>query len=104
MSRTRISLIKQIVVASALALGASGPALADEGSTHPPAAEVPADSNGGRARVYTQLLPQNPCPQAAGPAATSQKKDEQKIAPKNLSPNRGTPITSPTYFNQYPGQ
>ena len=104
MSRTRFSLSKQLVVASALAFGASCIALADEVSTNPPTGEAPAYLNGGVNRGNMNVLAQNPCPQGAQSAGTGQKKDEQKVESKNPSANRGKPITSPTYFNQYPGQ
>jgi hypothetical protein len=104
MSRTRFLLGKQLVVASALAFGASCIALADEGSSSPPSGEAPAYLNGGVNRGNLNMLAQNPCPQGAQAAGTGQKKDEQKVESKNLSTNRGKPITSPTYFNQYPGQ
>ena len=104
MSRTRFSLSKQLTVASALAFGASCIALADEVSTNPPGGDAPASLNGGPNRGNLNVLAQNPCPQGAESAGTRQKKDEQKIESKNLSAKRGTPITSPTYFNQYPGQ
>jgi hypothetical protein len=102
MSRTRFSLSKQLVLASALAFGVSCIALADEVSTNPPGGDAPAYLNGGPNRGNLNMLAQNPCPQAAPSAG--QKKDEQKVESKNLSANRGKPITSPTYFNQYPGQ
>jgi hypothetical protein len=104
MFRTSFSLSKQLVVASALAFGASGIALAAEGSMNPPTGESSTYLNGGQDRGNPNMLAQNPCPQAAESAGTRQKKDGQKIESRNLSINRGTPITSPTYFNQYPGQ
>ena len=104
MSRTRFSLSKQLVVASALAFGTSCVALADEGSANPPTGDAPAYLGGGPNRGNLNMLAQNPCPQGAESAGTRQKKDEQKTESKNLSAKRGTPITSPTYFNQYPGQ
>ena len=104
MSRTGFSLSKQLVLASALAFGASCIALADEGSTNPPGGEAPAYPNGGPNRGNPNMLSQNPCPQGAQSAGAGQKKDEQKVESKNPSANRGKPITSPTYFNQYPGQ
>jgi hypothetical protein len=104
MSRIRFSLGKQLVVASALAFGASCIALADEGSSNPPGGDAPASLNGGPNRGNLNMLAQNPCPQGARSAGTGSKKEEQKIESKNPSANRGKPITSPTYFNQYPGQ
>src|SRR6266478_1225871 len=98
MSGTNFSLSKQIVVASALAFGASGVALADDSSMKP----FTGDSSQNRGNL--DMLAQNPCPQGTESAGTRQKKDEQKIESKNLPVNRGTPITSPTYFQQYPGQ
>ena len=104
MSRTRFSLTKQLAVASALAFGASCIALADEVSTNPPGGDAPAYLNGGPNHGDLNMLAQNPCPQGAPSAGAGQKKDEQKIESRNPSANRGKPITSPTYFNQYPGQ
>jgi hypothetical protein len=99
MSRTNFSLSKQLVVASALAFGASGVALADDNSMKP----FSGDSSQNRGNP--SMLAQSPCPQGTEAAGTRQKKDEQKIESKTLPANRGTPITSPTYyFQQYPGQ
>ena len=98
MSRTNFSLSKQLVVASALWFGASGVALADDNSMKP----LTGDSSQNRENL--NMLAQNPCPQGAESAGTRQKKDEQKIESKTLRAVGGTPITSPTYFQQYPGQ
>jgi hypothetical protein len=98
MSRTNFSLSKQLVVASALAFGASGVALADDSSMKP----FTGDSSQNRGNLNT--VAQNPCPQGTESAGTRQKKDQQKIESKSLPANRGTPITSPAYFQQYPGQ
>jgi hypothetical protein len=98
MSSTNFSLSKQLVVASALAFGASGVALADDSSMKPftgDSSQSPGNPN---------MLAQSPCPQGTEAAGTRQKKDEQKIESKTLPANRGTPITSPAYFQQYPGQ
>ena len=104
MSRINFSLSKQLVMASALALGASGVALADDSNMNQASGDSPAYFNGGQTRGDLNMLAQNPCPQGAESAGTRQKKDEQKIESKTLPAKRGTPITSPTYFNQYPGQ
>ena len=104
MSRTLFSLGKQLAVASALAFGASCIALADEASADPSTGEAPAHLNGGVNRGNPNMLAQNPCTQGDPSAGTGRKKDEQKIESKNPSTKRGQPITSPTYFNQYPGQ
>lgn len=82
-------LTKQLVTSAALALGVSGVVLADDS---------------GQNRGNLNLLTQNPCSQGTASVETRQKKDEQKVKSKLLPPNRGAPITSPTYFNQYPGQ
>jgi hypothetical protein len=98
MSRTNFSLSKQLVAVSALAFGASGVALADDSSMKPftgDSSQNPGNPN---------MLAQSPCPQGTEAAGTRQKKDEQKIESKTLPANRGTPITSPAYFQQYPGQ
>ena len=91
-------LTKQLVMASALILGVSGVALADDSSMKP----FTGDSSQNRGNL--NMLAQSPCPQGTEAAGTRQKKDEQKIESKTLPANRGTPITSPTYFQQYPGQ
>ena len=99
MSRTNFSLSKQLVVTSMFAFGVSGVALADDSSMKPFA----GDSSQNRGNL--NMLAQIPCPQGTEAAAgTRQKKDEQKIESKSLPAKRGTPITSPTYFQQYPGQ
>jgi hypothetical protein len=82
-------LIKQLVTSAALALGVSGVALADDS---------------GQNRGNLNMRAQNPCLQGTESAGARPKKDEQKIESKIQPPSRGTPITSPTYFNQYPGQ
>jgi hypothetical protein len=104
MSRTNFSLSKQLVAALALAFGASGAALADESSMNPSTGDSPAHFNGGQNRGNLNMLAQIPCPQGGESAGTRQNKDEQKIESKSLPAKRGTPITSPTYFQQYPGQ
>ena len=98
MSRTNLSLSKRVVVVSMFALGVSGAALADDSSMTP----LAGDSSQNRGNL--NVLAQNPCPQGTESAGTRQKKDDQKIESKSLPANRGTPITSPTYFQQYPGQ
>jgi hypothetical protein len=87
-------LTQRLVASAALALGVSGVALADDSSMNP------VTQNRGN----VNMLAQNPCPQGTESAGMRQKKDEQKVESKTLPGNRGTPITSPTYFNQYPGQ
>jgi hypothetical protein len=93
-----------LVIATALALGVSGVALADDSSMNPFTGESFAYFNGGQNRGNPNMLAQNRRPQGTEAAGTRQKKDEQKIESKNRPADRGTPITSPTYFNQYPGQ
>ena len=89
----RYLLTKQLVTSAALALGVSGVALADDTTMNP-------SQNGEN----LNMLAQSPCLQGTEAAGTRPKKDEQKIESKTLRAIRGTPITSPTYFNQYPGQ
>ena len=91
-------LTKQLVTAAALILGVSGVALADDSGMNP----LTGDSSQNRGNL--NMLAQSPCPQGTEAAGTRQKKDEQKIESKSLPANRGTPITSPAYFQQYPGQ
>jgi hypothetical protein len=78
--------------------GVSGVALADDSGMNP----LTGDSSQNRGNL--NVLAQSPCPQGTDTAGTRPKKDEQKIESKSLPAKRGTPITSPTYFNQYPGQ
>ena len=73
-------LTKQLVTAAALILGVSGVALADDSGMNP----LTGDSSQNRGNL--NMLAQSPCES------------------KSLPAKRGMPITSPTYFNQYPGQ
>ena len=104
MSRTNLSLSKQLIVASALAFGVSSVALADDSSMKASTGDAPDGAN----RANPNMLAQTPCPQGADSAGTRQSKDEQKMQSKTLLVNRGTPIRSPSYvqpyFQQYPGQ
>ena len=88
MSRKPYSLSKQLVIATALALGTSGVALADDSSTNP------STENRGN----LNMVAQSPCPQDTEASGTRQKKDEQKIESKTLPANRETPITSPSTY------
>jgi hypothetical protein len=97
-------LTRQLITSAALAVSISGVALADDSSMNPSTGDSPAYFNGRPNRGNLNMAAQNPCPQGAESAGTREKKDEQKIESKILPANRGTPITSPTYFNQYPGQ
>jgi hypothetical protein len=98
MSRPNYPRSNRLVMASALVFGLSGVALADDSGTN----QVTGDSSQNRGNP--NVLAQSPCPQGTESAATRQKKDEEKIESKSLSAKRGTPITSPPYFQQYPGQ
>jgi hypothetical protein len=97
MSGTHFSLSKRLIVASALAFGASSIALADDSS-------MKASTGDGQNRGNMNMLAQIPCPQGSEAAGMRQNKDEQKIESKAPQARRGTPITSPAYFQQYPGQ
>jgi hypothetical protein len=103
MSRTNLSLSKQLIVASALAFGVSSVALADDSSMNASTGNAP----GGQTRTNMDMLAQTPCPQRADSAGARQGKDEQKMESKTLSVNRRTPVIYPyvqPYFQQYPGQ
>jgi hypothetical protein len=91
-------LTRQLVIATALALGVSGAALADDSSMNPFTGESFAYFNGGQNRGNPNMLAQNPHPQVAVAAGTRQKKDEQPIESKTLLANRETPITSPSTY------
>jgi hypothetical protein len=91
-------LTRQLVTATALALGVSGVALADDSSMNPFTGESFAYFNGGQNRGNPNMLAQNPPPQGAVAAGTRQKKDEQKIGSKTLLANHETPITSPSTY------
>ena len=87
-----------LVIATALALGVSGVALADDSSMNPFTGESFAYFNGGHNRGNPNMLAQNPRPQGTEAAGTRQEKGEQKIASKTTLANRETPITSPTDY------
>jgi len=91
-------LTRQLVIATALALGVSDMALADDSSMNPFTGESFVYFNGGQNRGNPNMLAQNPRPQGTEAAGTRQKKDEQRIDSKTLMANRGTPITSPTDY------
>ena len=91
-------LTKQLVTATALALGVSGIALADDSSMNPFTGESFVYFNGGQSRGNPSMLEQSPHPQGTVAAGTRQKKDEQKIESKTLPANRETPITSPSTY------
>ena len=91
-------LTRQIVTATALALGVSGIALADDNSMNPFTGESFAYFNGGQNRGNPNTRAQNPHPQGAVAARMWQKKDEQQIESKTLLDNRETPITSPSTY------
>jgi hypothetical protein len=91
-------LTKQLVTATALALGVSGIALADDSSMNPFTGESLVYFNGGQSRGNPSMLAQSHHPQGTVPAGTRQKKDEQKIESKTLLANRETPITLPSTY------
>ena len=91
-------LARQIVTATALALGVSGIALADDSSMNPFTGESFAYFNGGQNRGNPNMRVQNPHPQGAVATGTRQKKDEQKIESKTLLGNREPPIMSPSTY------
>jgi hypothetical protein len=91
-------LTRQIVTATALALGVSGIALADNSSMTPFTGKSFAYFNGGQKRGNPNMRAQNPHPQGLEAVGMQQKKDEQQIEPKTLLANRETPITSPSTY------
>src|ERR1700680_3294165 len=91
-------LTKQLVTATALALGVSGIALADDSSMNPFTGESFVYFNGGQSRGNPSMLAQSPHPRGTVAAGTRQKKDEQKIESKTLLATRETPITSPSTY------
>jgi hypothetical protein len=96
--RGQYLLTRQIVTATALALGVSGIALADDSSMNPFAGESFAYFNGGQNRGNPNMRAQNPHPQGLEAVGMQQKKDEQQIEPKTLLANRETPIASPSTY------
>jgi hypothetical protein len=106
MFRKPHSLSKQLVVATALALGASSVALADDSGMNPSTRNLTNGENRGN---LMNMTAQSPCPQATASVSTQQKKVEQDMESKTF-PLNGRPILtsrgyrSPTYFNQYPGE
>jgi len=95
---TQYLLTRQLVIATALALGVSGVALADDSSMNTFTGESFAYFIGGQNHGNPNTLAQNPRPQGTEAAGTRQKKDEQKIDSKTLLAKRGTPIASPTDY------
>jgi hypothetical protein len=92
-------LTNQLVIATALALGVSGVALAADSSMNPFTGESFAYFNGGHNRGNPNMLAQNPRPQGTEAASTRQKKAEQKIESKAPLANGQTPpIASPTDY------
>ena len=91
-------LTRQLVKATALALGVSGIALADDSSMNPFTGESFAYFNGGQNRGNPNMLAQNPHPQRAVAAGIWQNKDEQRIESKTVLANRETPMTSPSTY------
>ena len=91
-------LTRQLVTATALALGVYGIALADDSSMNPFTGDSFVYFNGGQNRGNPNTLAQNPPPPGAVAAGTRRKKDEQKIESKTLLANRETPITSPSTY------
>jgi len=91
-------LTRRLVTATALALGVSGIALADDSSMNPFTGESFVYFNGGQNGGNPSMLAQNPHSQVAVASGTRQKKDEHTIESKTLLANRETPITSPSTY------
>jgi hypothetical protein len=102
MFRKPHSLSRHLVLATALALGASSVALADDNSMNPSIREFNNGDNRGNPNMTAQ---------ATESVSKRQKKDGQEVESKAL-PVNGRPLVtspghydrSPPYFNQYPGQ
>jgi hypothetical protein len=91
-------LTSQLVIATALALGACGIVLADDSSMNPFTGESFLYFNDGQNRGNPNMLARNPHPRGTVAAGTRQKKGEQKIESKALLANREAPITSPSTY------
>jgi hypothetical protein len=91
-------LTRQLVIATALALGVSGMALADDSSMNPFTGESFVYFNGGQNRGNPNMLARTPPPQGAVATGTRQKKDEQTIESKSPLGNRQPPIISPSTY------
>jgi hypothetical protein len=115
MFRKPSSLSKQLVLATALALGASSVALADDNSVNPATRDV----DSGQTRGTLNTMAQNHSPQGTQSTETPQKKDEQKIESKAFRIDLKAFFTPPTnpahgyylpknadhnYYSQFPGQ
>ena len=91
-------LARQLVTATALALGVSGMALGDDSSMNPFTGESFVYFNGAQNRGNPNMLAQTPHPQGAVSTGTRQKKDEQKIESKTPLGSRQPPIISPSTY------
>ena len=108
MFRKPYSLSRQLVLAAALALGASSVALADDNSMNPSTREL----NSGQNHENLNMTAQNPSPQAKEPVSTQPEKVAQANESKTRPVFGRTPVTSPAYrspwmptwYNQFPGQ
>ena len=100
MFRKPKSLSKQLVLATALALGASSVALADDSSMNPSI----RDFNNGQNRENLNAVAQSPCPQSTETASTQQKKVEREIKSKTPPANGRAPLNSFNDYYQHPGQ
>jgi hypothetical protein len=89
-------LTRRLVTATALALGVSGVALADDSSMNPFTGESFVYFHGGQNGGNPNMLAQNPHSEVAVASGTRQKKDEHTIESKTA--NRETPITSPSTY------
>jgi hypothetical protein len=115
MFRKSHSLSKQLLVATALALGASSVALADDSSMNPSTRDV----DSGQTRGNLNMMAQNPSLQGTESTGAPQKKGEQKIESNAVPRDRKALVTPSTnlahgyympknadhnYYSQFPGQ
>ena len=96
MSRKQFSPSKQLMLATALAFGASGVALADDSSMSPFTGGSWIYFNGGQnlGQVNQAGAPR---PQALA-ATGSAMKNQSKVAPKNVLPNASVIASPPSPF------
>jgi hypothetical protein len=96
MSRKQFSPSKQLMLATALAFGASGVALADDSSMSPFTGDSWAYFNGNQNLGQAN---QAGAPRAQALAATGNtNKSQPKVAPKNVLPNARVTTSPPSPF------
>ena len=99
MSRKQHSVSKQLVVATVLALSASGVALANDSSTNPFTGDSYAYFNGGQNRGYFNNVARAPRVQAANTTAAGLKKDDHGVEQQVIFSNGKLTVAPPRLFN-----